>query len=181
MSDTPPTLTTSGPPPDRPLDRQGRFEAAVLPHVRGLFATAYRMTRRPADAEDLVQETMLKAYQAFERLPPGSSLRAWLHTILHNARTDAWRRKSRRPEHETPETFEAADPQRHDAAALARLDLERALHNLPEAYRSAIVLRDVQGFDYREIAEILGVALGTVMSRIHRGRALLRAGLRKEP
>jgi RNA polymerase sigma-70 factor (ECF subfamily) len=158
------------------LERQRRFEAELLPHLRGLYAAAYRMARNVHDAEDLVQETFMRAYAAIERFEPGSNARAWLHTILQRVRTDAWRRRSRRPE--VPDAGEEpVDPTDAGRRATAALDLERALGELPETYRSAVLLRDVEGFSYQEIAAILGVALGTVMSRIHRGRALLREAL----
>jgi len=135
------------------------------------------MTGNAHDAEDLVQETFLRAHRAFDRFEPGSNARAWLHTILQRVRTDAFRRMQRRPSTvelvgEGPAT---APPE--DALASGREDLERALRALPEAFRDAVVLRDVQELSYAEIAEALGVPVGTVMSRIHRGRALLREAL----
>jgi RNA polymerase sigma-70 factor (ECF subfamily) len=159
------------------LNRDERFEAELLPQLRSLFGAAYRMTGNAHDAEDLVQETFLRAYRAFDRFQPGSNARAWLHTILHRVRTDMFRRTKRRPE-----TVELADqgpatPPPQDALASGREDLERALRALPEAFRTAVVLRDVQELSYAEIAEALGVPVGTVMSRIHRGRALLREAL----
>jgi RNA polymerase sigma-70 factor (ECF subfamily) len=159
------------------LERQQRFENEALPHLRSLYGTAYRMTGNREDAEDLVQETFLRAYRGFDRFVPGSDIRAWLFTILHRARTDAFRRRSR-----SPKTVEMADgtdpgvpPQQH--ALSATTDLTSALSRLPDAFRSAVVLRDVEDFSYDEIARILGIPIGTVMSRIHRGRALLRQTL----
>ena len=163
------------------MDRRERFENELLPHLRSLYGTAHRMARNSADAEDLVQETLTRAWTGLDRLIPGSNARAWLHTILQRARTDAWRRRSRRPELVELSGPEPADPVAPAAAAVAGLDVERALHGLPETYRAAVVLRDLEGFSYQEIAEILGVALGTVMSRIHRGRALLREALSGSP
>jgi RNA polymerase sigma-70 factor, ECF subfamily len=135
------------------------------------------MTGNAHDAEDLVQETFLRAYRAFDRFDAGSNARAWLHTILRRVRTDAFRRRRRRPETveltgEGPATAPA-----QDALASGREDLERALRALPEAFRTAVVLRDLQELSYAEIAGALGVPVGTVMSRIHRGRALLREAL----
>jgi RNA polymerase sigma-70 factor (ECF subfamily) len=159
------------------MDLRERFESELLPHLRSLYGTAHRMARNSADAEDLVQETLTRAWSGLDRLVPGSNARAWLHTILQRVRTDAWRRRSRRPELVELTGPEPASPHSPAAVAAAGLDVERALLGLPETYRAAVVLRDLEGFSYQEIAEILGVALGTVMSRIHRGRALLREAL----
>lgn len=153
------------------------FEREALPHLKQLFATAYRLTRNAADAEDLVQETYLRAFRAFEGYTPGTNIRAWLFTILYRARTDSFRKASR-----SPRTLEIVDdgpavaaPQ--EALARGQEDIARALADLPEAFRAAVLLRDVQDFRYDEIARILGIPIGTVMSRIHRGRALLREAL----
>lgn len=154
-----------------------RFEAEALPHLRSLYGTAYRMTRNAHDAEDLVQETYLRAFKAFDRYTPGTNIRAWLYTILHRVRTDAFRRAGR-----SPETVELLDdgpavPPAQDALASGGEAIARALARLPESFRTAVVLRDVEEFSYAEIAKILDVPIGTVMSRIHRGRALLRRAL----
>jgi RNA polymerase sigma-70 factor (ECF subfamily) len=155
------------------LDRRERFEAEALPHFKALYGTAYRMTRSAADADDLVQETYLRAYRAYDSFAAGTNIRAWLFTILHRARTDQLRRTLRRRETaELPEQANPAPPPQ-DALAAAR-DLWRAVMELPEAFRTAVVLRDVEEFSYQEIATIMEVPIGTVMSRIHRGRALLR-------
>jgi RNA polymerase sigma-70 factor (ECF subfamily) len=159
------------------VTRDERFEAEVLPHLRSLFAAAYRMTGNAHDAEDLVQETFLRAHRAFDRFEPGSNARAWLHTILSRARTDLYRRTMRRPETvELSGEGPAVAPPQH-ALASGHEDLERALRGLPETFREAVVLRDVQDLTYAEIAAALGIPVGTVMSRIHRGRALLREAL----
>jgi RNA polymerase sigma-70 factor (ECF subfamily) len=160
------------------LTREQRFEAEALPHLRSLYGTAYRMTRNAHDAEDLVQETFLRAFRAFDGYTPGTNIRAWLHTILYRVRTDAFRRAGR-----SPQTVELAGdgpsvPAPQDALASGAEDLVRALDGLPEAFRTAVVLRDIQELSYDEIAGVLGVPIGTVMSRIHRGRAALRAALR---
>jgi RNA polymerase sigma-70 factor (ECF subfamily) len=159
------------------VTREERFEAEALPHLRSLYGTAFRMTRNAHDAEDLVQETFLRAYRAFDGFTPGSNIRAWLYTILHRVRTDAFRRSRR-----SPRTVELADegpavPPPQDALAQGGEDLARALESLPDVFRDAVVLRDVEDFSYQEIARILDVPMGTVMSRIHRGRALLRQAL----
>jgi RNA polymerase sigma-70 factor (ECF subfamily) len=159
------------------LSRDDTFEAEALPHMRSLYGTAYRLTRNAHDAEDLVQETFLRAYRSFGRYQPGTNIRAWLYTILHRARTDALRRRGR-----SPETVELAGEGPgvaggQDSAAAGR-DVARALEELPEPFRTAVVLRDLEEFTYEEIAAIAEVPIGTVMSRIHRGRALLRTALK---
>jgi RNA polymerase sigma-70 factor (ECF subfamily) len=135
------------------------------------------MTRNAQDAEDLVQETFLRAYRAFDAFTPGTNIRAWLYTILHRVRTDAFRRSRR-----SPRTVEMTGegppvPPPQDALAQGGEDLARALAALPDVFRNAVVLRDVEDFSYQDIARILDVPIGTVMSRIHRGRALLREAL----
>jgi RNA polymerase sigma-70 factor, ECF subfamily len=159
------------------VTRDQQFEEEALPHLRSMYATAYRMTRNPHDAEDLVQETFLRAYRAFDRYTPGTNIRAWLYTILHRVRTDAFRRQGR-----SPSTVEllgdgpaVAPPQ--ERLASGGEEIERALDRLPESFRTAVILRDIQEFSYEEIARITDVPIGTVMSRIHRGRALLRQAL----
>jgi RNA polymerase sigma-70 factor, ECF subfamily len=163
------------------LTREERFEAEALPHLRALYGTAYRMTRNAHDAEDLVQETYLRAFRAFDRYQPGTNIRAWLFTILHRARTDSFRRQSR-----SPQTVELTGegpsvPPAQDALAAGGEEIVRAMEALPEVFRSAVVLRDMEDFTYDEIARILEVPVGTVMSRIHRGRALLRSALVRRP
>ncbi|HXB55859.1 MAG TPA: sigma-70 family RNA polymerase sigma factor [Vicinamibacteria bacterium] len=156
---------------------QERFEAEALPHLKVLYRTAYRMTRNAHDAEDLVQETYLRAYRSFDRYTPGTNIRAWLYTILHRVRTDAVRRLARRPEAvELLEDTLAAPPAQDDLGS-EREDVAPALARLPESFRVAVLLRDIDEFSYEEIAQILEVPIGTVMSRIHRGRALLRQAL----
>lgn len=135
------------------------------------------MTRNAHDAEDLVQETYLRAYKAFDRYTPGTNIRAWLYTILHRVRTDAFRRAGR-----SPQTVELANDgpavaPTQDRLASGHEDITRALDRLPEAFRMAVVLRDIEELSYQEIAEVLDIPIGTVMSRIHRGRAMLREAL----
>jgi RNA polymerase sigma-70 factor (ECF subfamily) len=160
------------------VDREEAFEAEVLPQLRALFGMAYRLTGNAHDAEDLVQETMLRAYRAFDRYRPGTNARAWLFTILHRLRTDLLRRRGR-----SPDTVELKDdgppvaPAHEAALTSGHEEITRALEGLPEVFRSAVVLRDIEEFTYAEIAGILGVPVGTVMSRIHRGRSLLRRAL----
>lgn len=132
--------------------------------------------RNAHDAEDAVQETFLRAYRGFHRYVPGTNLRAWLYTILHRVVADAYRRRARSPR---------LEELRGDGPALAPVqaqlsashDLERALCELPDVFRSAVVLRDIEELSYEEIARALEIPIGTVMSRIHRGRALLRKAL----
>lgn len=156
------------------MTRDEIFEAEALPHLRSLYGTAYRMTRNAHDAEDLVQETFLRAYRAFDGFTPGTNIRAWLFTILHRARTDAFRKAGRSLKTVELEGEGPAVPPPQDALAAGGEDLTRALESLPEVFRSAVMLRDVEDFSYEEIARILDVPIGTVMSRIHRGRAQLR-------
>jgi RNA polymerase sigma-70 factor (ECF subfamily) len=159
------------------MDREQRFETEALPHRRSLYGTAYRLTRNAADAEDLVQETLLRAYRAFDRYTSGTNVRAWLYTILHRCRTDAIRKSIR-----SPRTVELAGEgpglaPAQDELARGQEQIARALASVPEVFRTAVVLRDVQDRSYQEIADHLQVPIGTVMSRIHRGRSLLRAAL----
>lgn len=156
------------------MTRDEIFEAEALPHLRSLYGTAYRMTRNAHDAEDLVQETLLRAYRAFDGFTPGTNIRAWLFTILHRARTDAFRKAGRSLRTVELEGEGPPVPPPQDALASGGEDLARALESLPEVFRSAVMLRDVEDFSYEEIARILDVPIGTVMSRIHRGRAQLR-------
>ena len=158
------------------MDRE-RFDTEALPYLKRLYGTAYRMTGNPADAEDLVQETLLRAFRSFDRFVPGTNLRAWLFTILHHVRTDGLRRARRAPRTEELAGEGPAVPPPQEALASGGEDLARAIAALPEAFRLAVVLRDVEELSYGEIAQVLQVPLGTVMSRIHRGRALLRAAL----
>jgi RNA polymerase sigma-70 factor (ECF subfamily) len=158
--------------------RQERFEREALPEMRRLYAAAYGLTRSTADAEDLVQETYLRAFRTFDAYTPDTNIRAWLFTILYRARTDSLRKAGR-----SPRTVPLVDddgpalapPQ--DALARGQEEIKRAFEELPEAFRAAVLLRDLQDFTYQEIAQILSIPIGTVMSRIHRGRGLLRRSL----
>ena len=163
------------------MRRDERFEAEALPHLRALYGTALRMTGNAHDAEALVQETYLRAYRGFDRYTPGTNARAWLYTILHRVRADAFRKAGR-----SPETVELTGdgppvaPAAQEALAAGGEALERALGQLPEVFRTAVVLRDIEELSYQEIARVLAVPMGTVMSRIHRGRSMLRRLLSEE-
>ena len=163
-----------GPLAPRSESLEERFEREALPHMRHLYATAYNLVRNAADAEDLVQETYLRAFRAFAGYTPDTNIRGWLFTILYRARTDALRKTGRSPQTvELPEEGPAVPPPQA-AFATGHEDLNRALDRLPEVLRTAVVLRDVQDLTYDEIAQALRIPIGTVMSRIHRGRTQLR-------
>ena len=177
-------------PSDQAPDRNGRFEQDVVPFLGQLYPAALRMTRNPSDAEDLVQETSVKAYAAFHQFMPGTNLRAWLHRILANTFINSYRKKRREPLAALSTDFQEdwqsgtdplAGPARSaEAEALDRLadsEILRALRELPEEFRTAVYLADIEGYPYREIAEIMGTPIGTVMSRLHRGRGKLRQRL----
>ena len=164
-----------------------------MEHMPGLYSAAMRMTRNSADAEDLVQETYLRAYRAFGSFTEGTNLRAWLYRILTNTYINTYRAKKRRPEIADVEDVEDLYLYRHlsgdqapglgrsaEDEALDRFtdeDVKAALEALPESFRMAVLLADVEGFSYKEISEITEVPIGTVMSRIHRGRRALQKAL----
>lgn len=170
-----------------------QFERDVVPYMKELHSSALRMTRNPSDAEDLVQETVAKAYRAFHQFEPGTNLRAWLYRIMSNTFASAYRKKRREPLQAHYDDIEAApalpggpnEPARSaEAEALERLadsDIMQALRELPDEFRTAVYLVDVEGYPYKEVAAILGVPIGTVMSRIHRGRTKLRQRLSATP
>ncbi len=158
------------------------FEREALDYVDALYGTALRLTRNPADAEDLVQDTYLKAFRSASQFEPGTNLKAWLFTILHNTFLNRRRRAVKEPLSVEPDELEreavglsSASPTPEQLLLRDTLDadLQAALDGLPETFRQAVWLRDVEEFSYAEIASMLGIPIGTVMSRISRGRRLL--------
>jgi RNA polymerase sigma-70 factor, ECF subfamily len=172
---------------------QARFTELAMEHMPSLYSAALRLTRNPADAEDLVQETYLRAYRGFGGFTEGTNLRAWLYRILTNTYINSYRAAKRRPEiadvedvedlylyHRLGPSGDGPSGRSAEEEALASFtddEVKAAIESLPDVFRIAVLLADVEGFSYKEIAEITDVPIGTVMSRIHRGRRALQKAL----
>ena len=172
-------------------DLLDRFDRDVLPLLPSLYGAALRMTRNPADAEDLLQETTLRAYRGFASFQEGTNLKAWLYRILTNSFINTYRKKQREPKTvDGPEDLDewflydrlgaenvARSAEEDVLQNIPDADVKDALESIPENFRMAVLLADVEGFSYKEIAEITDVPIGTVMSRLHRGRKALEKAL----
>ena len=165
------------------------FADEALAAMDGLYGMALRLTANPADAEDLVQDTYVKAFRSADQFEPGTNLKAWLFTILHNTFLNRRRRAVKEPVLVEPEEIErvagaagrnAETPEQLLLRETLDADLQAAVEALPEAFRQAVWLRDVEEFSYAEIAAMLGIPIGTAMSRISRGRRLLYEGLTRQ-
>ena len=176
-------------------ERREAFVRDALPFLDQLYSAALRYTRNPSDAEDLVQEAFAKAYAAFHQFEPGTNLRAWLYRILTNTYINSYRKQQRQPQQVSADADwdgeDGGDFSLYDRIAeatqapaevevlrhLADDEVKQALAQLPDQFRMAVYLADVEGFSYAEIADIMGTPIGTVMSRLHRGRAALQKAL----
>jgi RNA polymerase sigma-70 factor, ECF subfamily len=172
---------------------QANFERDAMQYAPQLYSAAMRMTRNPADAEDLVQETFLKAYRAYHTFEEGTNLKAWLYRILTNTYINKYRKDSRRPSEVdlgavedlylyrnigSEESAEAArSTEERVLEGLVESDIKEAVEDLPENFRIPVLLADLAGFSYKEIADILDIPIGTVMSRLHRGRKAMEKSL----
>jgi RNA polymerase sigma-70 factor (ECF subfamily) len=196
VSDAAPSTSSSeadgGSPVRRELgdrERRDRFEAEVLPHLDRLYSAALRHTRDATDAEDLVQETIAKAFRSFHQYREGTNLKAWLYRVLHTTYISMYRKAQRRPQESLQDEIDdfsfydelsrstGASPERQVLDSFTADEVKDALAQLPDTFREAVYLADVEGFAYKEIAEIMGTPVGTVMSRLHRGRKALHQAL----
>lgn len=187
MSGTPAAVVRTD---DSADELRRRFEEDAIPLLDGLYPAAVRLTRNPADAQDLLQETFLRAYRGFAGFEEGTNLKAWLYRILTNTYINIYRKRQREPKTVSEDEIEDwylysrlresdLEPSA-EAEVIERLpdeDVQAALASLPDVFRMAVILADVEGFSYKEIASILDVPIGTVMSRLHRGRKALERAL----
>jgi RNA polymerase sigma-70 factor, ECF subfamily len=170
-------------------DRRVRFESEVLPHLDRLYSAALRYTRDATDAEDLVQETVAKAYRSFHQYREGTNLKAWLYRVLHTTYISMYRKAQRRPQESLQDEIDdfsfydelsrttGSSPEREVLDTFTAEEVKDALAQLPDTFREAVYLADVEGFSYKEIAQIMDTPVGTVMSRLHRGRKSLQQAL----
>ncbi|WJY89206.1 sigma-70 family RNA polymerase sigma factor [Corynebacterium confusum] len=173
-------------------DRSASFEEQAMPLLDQLYGGAMRMTRNPQDAEDLIQETYLKAYKNFDSFKQGTNLKAWLYRIMTNTYINSYRKAQRRPTQSSADEltdFQLYTTSGHDSTGLESAEvaalkampdttISEAMNDLPEDYRMVVYYSDVVGLAYKEVAEVMDIPLGTVMSRLHRGRKLLRKALK---
>ena len=185
------TMPETEPAHETQAERTARFERDAMGYLDQLYGAALRMTRNPADAEDLVQETYMKAYAAFSQFKQGTNLKAWLYRILTNTFINTYRKKQRSPQESSSEGIEdwqLAHAESHSSTGLRSAEMDAldrmsdstikdAMNALPPDFRMAVYLADVEGFSYKEIADIMGTPIGTVMSRLNRGRTQLRDAL----
>ena len=181
-----PSSPSPAPSLPSPEERRVSFEREALVHLDSLYRVALRLTGNAADAEDLVQEAMLRAYRSWDRFTLGTNAKGWLLTILRHLFINEYRRKRRHPESVDLDTIEPfalfedrqqEDPQRAFFDRIVDDEVLRAVDQLPEAFREAVMLSDVEGLSYEEIAKVLEVPVGTVKSRLYRGRRMLQAKL----
>ena len=181
-------VTDVDPATETPEQRRARFERDAMQYVDQLYSAAMRMARNPSDAEDLVQEAYTKAFSAFHQYKPGTNLKAWLYRILTNTYINLYRKRQREPlqsNSDTIEDWQLAKAESHTSAGLRSAetealdhlpdsDVKNALQSIPEEFRLAVYFADVEGYAYKQISEIMNTPIGTVMSRLHRGRKMLR-------
>jgi RNA polymerase sigma-70 factor (ECF subfamily) len=182
----PPTAPTPAPTPAADAEKRASFEREALVHLDSLYRVALRLTGNAAEADDLVQETMLKAYRAWHQFQQGTNAKGWLLTILRHAFINEYRRRTRHPETVDLDAIEPfavfpdlqdEDPQGSFFDRIVDDEVLRAIDQLPEQFREAVVLSDVEGLSYEEIARVLEVPVGTVKSRLFRARRLLQQKL----